>query len=93
MGGVQVLDLTLILKQQITLILLIASIYAVGLSAVASSSTSGSGLSGGSGDALSTVDEFSPAAVSTLLSEEMREAVVSTAYLALGKREKTKFSP
>ena len=45
---------------------------------------SGSG-GGGSGAALATVDEFSPAAVSTLLSEEIREAVVSTAYLAIGQ--------
>ena len=44
----------------------------------------GSGSGGGGGAALATVDDFSPAAVSTLLSEEIREAVVSTAYLAIG---------
>ena len=35
--------------------------------------------------ALAVVGDFSPSAVSALLSEQMREAVVSTASLAVGE--------
>ena len=52
-----------------------------------SSSSTGSSASPAASSALAVVGEFSPAAVTALLSEQMREAVVSTAGLAVGKLE------